>query len=164
VSLAANIAAAPSLGWQPVLVAGWPPVALLLAVELLAHDPARVPPAPAAESDQRIAEPEFPPTLDVTGRAETGETEPDSGETITLVSRPDRKGPTAEEIMWAHYQRERRAGRTPSGAELDRVVNTNNYGRGVLARWRRAGRLDEFDGRQAEAGIERLVAIDTTSR
>lgn len=26
-------------GWQPVLVAGWPPVALLLAVELLAHRP-----------------------------------------------------------------------------------------------------------------------------
>jgi hypothetical protein len=39
VSLAANIASAPSLGWQPVLVAGWPPVALLLAVELLAHRP-----------------------------------------------------------------------------------------------------------------------------
>ncbi|MEO3849892.1 DUF2637 domain-containing protein [Streptomyces sp. B8F3] len=41
VSLAANIAAAPSLAWRPVLVAGWPPVALLLAVELLAHRRAR---------------------------------------------------------------------------------------------------------------------------
>lgn len=37
VSLAANVAAAPALAWKPVLVAGWPPVALLLAVELLAH-------------------------------------------------------------------------------------------------------------------------------
>src|SRR6266511_4614638 len=37
VSLAANVAAAPRFSWQPVLVAGWPPVALLLAVELLAH-------------------------------------------------------------------------------------------------------------------------------
>ncbi|MEU6147766.1 DUF2637 domain-containing protein [Streptomyces sp. NPDC047081] len=37
VSLAANIAAAPTLEWKPVLVAGWPPVALLLSVELLAH-------------------------------------------------------------------------------------------------------------------------------
>ncbi|WP_245769368.1 DUF2637 domain-containing protein [Streptomyces indicus] len=35
VSLAANIAAAPALAWQPVLVAGWPPIALLLSVELL---------------------------------------------------------------------------------------------------------------------------------
>jgi hypothetical protein len=32
VSLAANIAAAPTLSWQPVLVAEWPPLALLLAV------------------------------------------------------------------------------------------------------------------------------------
>ncbi|WP_151478125.1 DUF2637 domain-containing protein [Streptomyces albicerus] len=39
VSLAANIAAAPVLAWKPVLVAGWPPVALLLSVELLAHRP-----------------------------------------------------------------------------------------------------------------------------
>lgn len=39
VSLAANIAAAPALEWQPVLVAGWPPVALLLSVELLVHRP-----------------------------------------------------------------------------------------------------------------------------
>ncbi|MFD4557218.1 DUF2637 domain-containing protein [Streptomyces sp. NPDC058469] len=37
VSLAANVAAAPALDWKPVLVAGWPPVALLLSVELLAH-------------------------------------------------------------------------------------------------------------------------------
>jgi hypothetical protein len=57
VSLAANIAAATTLAWQPVLVAGWPPVALLLAVELLAHRP-RVrehnetePAAPGADRD-----------------------------------------------------------------------------------------------------------------
>jgi hypothetical protein len=31
VSLAVNIAAAPELTWQPVLVAGWPPLALLLS-------------------------------------------------------------------------------------------------------------------------------------
>ncbi|WP_328767221.1 hypothetical protein [Streptomyces sp. NBC_00286] len=42
VSLAANIAAAPALEWKPVLVAGWPPVALLLSVELLVHRPVGV--------------------------------------------------------------------------------------------------------------------------
>jgi hypothetical protein len=164
VSLAANIAAAPVLGWQPVLVAGWPPVALLLAVELLAHHPAPTPPA-AAESDPRAAEPEFPPSLDLTGMAETDETEPGSGETITLAAPPDsdRKGPTAEEIMWAHYQRERAAGRTPTGAELDRVAQTNNYGRGVLARWRRDGRLDEFDRRTVRAESAGPVAASVTS-
>ena len=39
VSLAANVAAAPALEWKPVLVAGRPPVALLLSVELLVHRP-----------------------------------------------------------------------------------------------------------------------------
>ena len=39
VSLVANVAAAPALEWKPVLVAGWPPVALLLSVELLVHRP-----------------------------------------------------------------------------------------------------------------------------
>ena len=37
VSLAANVAAAPAPAWKPMLVAGQPPVALLLSVELLAH-------------------------------------------------------------------------------------------------------------------------------
>lgn len=39
VSLAANVAAAPAMEWKPVLVAGWPPVALLPSVELLVHRP-----------------------------------------------------------------------------------------------------------------------------
>ncbi|MEV6538158.1 DUF2637 domain-containing protein [Streptomyces sp. NPDC051665] len=41
VSSAANVAAVPALECKPVLVAGWPPVALLLSVELLAHRPDR---------------------------------------------------------------------------------------------------------------------------
>ncbi|WTE49211.1 DUF2637 domain-containing protein [Streptomyces sp. NBC_01622] len=51
VSLAANIAAAPALAWKPVLVAGWPPVALLLSVELLAHRPAA-----QVDSEHRVGE------------------------------------------------------------------------------------------------------------
>jgi hypothetical protein len=66
--------------------------------------------------------------------------------------------------MWAHYQRERAAGRTPTGAELDRVAGTNSYGRGVLARWRRDGRLDEFDRRTVRAESARPVAASVTSR
>lgn len=42
VSLAANIAAVSALEWKPVLVAGCPPVVLLLSVELLGHRPADV--------------------------------------------------------------------------------------------------------------------------
>jgi hypothetical protein len=46
--------------------------------------------------------------------------------------------PTAEQRMWAYYVTERAKGRTPSGAELDRIAGTNNYGRRVLRRWRQA--------------------------
>ncbi len=33
--------------------------------------------------------------------------------------------------MWAYYVAERSKGRTPTGAELDRIAGTNNYGRRV---------------------------------
>ena len=48
---------------------------------------------------------------------------------------------TAEEVMWEHYQRRVRAGLpAPTGAQLDAVAHTNNYGRAVLRKWRRSGR------------------------
>ncbi|WP_055489766.1 hypothetical protein [Streptomyces sp. TP-A0356] len=55
VSLAANIAAAPVLAWRPVLVAGWPPVALLLSVELLAHRPTLRTEAESADAEDAQA-------------------------------------------------------------------------------------------------------------
>jgi hypothetical protein len=135
VSLAANIAAAPVLGWQPILVAGWPPVALLLAVELLADHPASTPgssttsPAPPphpASRDRRLA---AVPASHQGGSAAVG---------------------TAEQRMWAYYRREQAADRTPTGAELDRIAGTNNYGRAVLARWRRTGRIPTPAARQGD--------------
>jgi hypothetical protein len=126
VSLAANIAAAPNLGWQPVLVAGWPPVALLLAVELLADHPV---PAPACSTPSPAA-PVHPAARD---------------RQLAAVPTSHRAGGvavgTAEQRMWAYYQHERAAGRTPTGADLDRIAGTNNYGRAVLARWRHTGRI-----------------------
>jgi Protein of unknown function (DUF2637) len=123
VSLAANVAAAPALGWQPILVAGWPPIALLLAVELLAH-------CPGPGSDQNS-----PQAADSVDRAGVGPWQADGA--------PFAAAGTAEQRMWAHYQRERAAGRMPTGAELDRIAGTNNYGRAVLARWRRTGRISD---------------------
>ena len=52
--------------------------------------------------------------------------------------------------MWAYYQRERAQGRTPTGAELDRVAGTNNYGRAVLARWRRTGQIPQVTPRDLD--------------
>jgi hypothetical protein len=149
VSLAANIAAAPVLSWQPVLVAGWPPLALLLAVELVVH---------SRTQDQTDAQtrPETTPAAELkseTGAIESAETAPETGtETApgtkrrtsgpAAARRPRRLGnPSAEAVMWAHFQTQRKAGHTPSGAELDRVAGTNNYGRAVLARWRDTGRI-----------------------
>jgi Protein of unknown function (DUF2637) len=167
-SLAANIAAAPGLDWRSVLVAGWPPVALLLAVELLAHRPApatagtaetvpagSMPVAAVAETTESLS----PPAAATVERAESSavaETATGTGQPVITLARPtagqDRssKG-NAEKIMWEHYERERAAGRTPTGAELDRIAGTNNYGRSVLARWRRNGRLESADTVAADA-------------
>lgn len=53
----------------------------------------------------------------------------------------DQQEPTAEQKMWAYFQTERSKGRTPTGAELDRVAATNNYGCRVLRGWKKTGRL-----------------------
>jgi hypothetical protein len=125
VSLAANIAVAPSLGWQPVLVAGWPPVALLLAVELLVHGARRQGSVLSA----------------CRSRVEGGADH--EGRVGTVVEAAELSAqPTAEQVMWNYFQAERARGRTPTGAELDRVAGTNNYGRSVIRRWRDAGRMD----------------------
>ncbi len=138
VSLAANIATAPSMSWAPILVAGWPPVALLLAVELLGHRRSR------GGADRDYAD---DPTREPERDGETGtETnsrsaaEGASEKVITLAeSRLSRR--TAEQVMWEHYQGALAAGRpAPTGAELDKIARTNNYGRAVLRKWQRRGR------------------------
>jgi hypothetical protein len=150
VSLAANIAAAPTLSWQPVLVAGWPPLALLLAVELVVHSRGQDQTG-TVETQPEItpaAEPE--PEAGAIGAIESAqtaigtETAPETRRTSSPAAarRPRRLGnPSAEALMWAHFETQRKAGRMPSGAELDRVAGTNNYGRAVLARWRDTGRI-----------------------
>lgn len=138
VSLAANIAAAPTLAWQPVLVAGWPPVALLLAAELLTHHS-----QPRAQTEtQLVAAPK---------QEHDRET---SNETKPAVAQQQSPKPPAEQAMWEHFLGEQARGRTPTGAELDRIAGTNNYGRTVLRRWRQQGRIppthsDRLNGHRA---------------
>jgi hypothetical protein len=130
-SLCANVAAAPELSVFAVAVATCPPLALLLAVELL----------------NRALKRHRAETMSETG-TETGETGVTGDETALPVrlamvsdeSRPPNE-PTAEQRMWAYYVTERAKGRTPTGTELDRIAGTNNYGRKVLRRWRQAGDL-----------------------
>lgn len=125
-SLLANVMAAPELSVPAVAVAACPPLALLLSVELL----------------NRALKRHRAETTGETGN-ETAETIETSNETsqpvrLAVVSDETRspEQPTAEERMWAYFQSERAKGRTPTGAELDRIAGTHNYGRRVLRRWR----------------------------
>jgi hypothetical protein len=177
-SLTANISAAPELTLQPILVAGWPPVALLLAVELLAHGPrsrhdgetdsvtpetgqAVVETVEAGvETGQGSSETGTAATAMVrdseTGAESSGESDGETAKVITLAGISTHGGaegePTAQEVMWAHFQREQACGRTPTGAELDRVAGTNNYGRTVLRQWRNEGRIPPVDQDQRARG------------
>ncbi len=127
-SLCANVAAAPELSVLAVAVAACPPLALLLSVELLNRALKR-----------RHAE-----TTNET-RNETTETGDGTERPVrlSLVSGQSRQQtqPTAEQRMWAYYQTEWTKGRTPTGAELDRIAGTNNYGRRILRRWKGEGRI-----------------------
>ncbi|MGI8307065.1 DUF2637 domain-containing protein [Saccharopolyspora hattusasensis] len=77
--------------------------------------------------------------------SETGETanetEPIPRLRVVSDQRKPRTEPTAEERMWAFYVTERSKGRTPTGAELDRIAATKNYGRRILQRWKHTGRI-----------------------
>jgi hypothetical protein len=84
-------------------------------------------------------------------RAHADQAERDDAEKKTRADGETEKPPTligaiqsrrtAEQIMWDHYQHRITAGLLPpTGAELDEVARTNNYGRAVLRKWRRKGR------------------------
>jgi len=174
VSLAANIAAAPVLAWQPVVVAGWPPFALVLAVELLMHGQLRDErsetgnsrdtgrnrgsrPIETAADGQDSKEPAVSPGSRAKSDGDSA-ADPCGGHApghVATLPRLEMAGNVgaqrlAEDVMWAHFQQERARGRTPTGAELDRAAGTNNYGRAVLARWRRTGRVSTADGERPD--------------
>jgi hypothetical protein len=142
VSLAANVAVAPAFAWAPVLVAGWPPVSLLLAVELLTGGPHRRASNLAGVRLRAVRTP--------------GEDQDDA----VLMG-------AAERVMWRHFLGERSRGKTPTGADLDRVAGTNNYGRAVLRRWRRGGLLatrdTPVDGCSPDSSTD-PVAIEHSAR
>jgi hypothetical protein len=128
-SLCANIAAAPELSVFAVAVAACPPLALLLAVELLNRALKRQRADTASETNAETAE---------TSKAGDGTRAVMRLAVVSDEARPPAE-PTAEQRMWAYYLTEQARGRMPTGAELDRIAGTNNYGRKVLRRWRHAG-------------------------
>jgi hypothetical protein len=123
-SLCANIASAPELSIFGVMVAACPPLALLLAVELLnrALKRRRLPTVQVADVLPEVAPVKLSTDLD----------------------QPVDK--TAEQRMWEFYEAECRQGRTPTGADLDRIAGTHNYGRRILRKWRAAGHTASIAG------------------
>lgn len=141
-SLCANIASAPELNAFAIAVAACPPLALLLAVELLNRALKRHR-AEAIATETKTARSEIAEPVGGTrdGVAESGS---ETGRVVSLAAVSPglgRRAATAERRMWDYYQAQRAQGRTPTGAELDRLAKTNNYGRRVLRRWRAEGRL-----------------------
>jgi hypothetical protein len=68
------------------------------------------------------------------------------------ASRVREAGGSATEVARAYWDAERECGRTPSGAELDRVAGTQDYGRALRRRW-----LAEEDG--SDSGEGRLHVV-----
>jgi hypothetical protein len=60
--------------------------------------------------------------------------------------------------MWQHWLECRAAGRPVTGAELDRVFGTNNYGRRVINEWVLAGRITSADVDAARTGFTSAAA------
>jgi hypothetical protein len=132
VSLCANVAAAPELTVPAVTVAACPPLALLLAVELLSHALKRHRAETLTETASTGNE--------TSGTAPAGSEMQPSDRLAAVSAWPGPvRAATAAQRMQAYYLAERAKGRTPTGAELDRVAGTNNYGRRVLRRWREIG-------------------------
>jgi len=149
-SLCANIAATPSLNGFAVAVAACPPLALLLSVELL-NTALKRHRAETTETSQRDHHRDKTAVPEVSPAVSASVSEPVSD--LPSPAQPGGSGLTAEQRMWAHYMTEPVRGREPSGAELDRVAGTNNYGRRVLRRWRDAGHIPS-----REAGSRPLPA------
>ncbi|MEW2508289.1 DUF2637 domain-containing protein [Amycolatopsis sp. NPDC047767] len=137
-SLVANICSAPMLSVLQVTVAACPPLVLLLAVELLNGALKR---RAGTETSSETARCEH--QRDETGLV--GDRSIETNEVVRLLSVPasdaQPDGCTAEQRMWAHYISQTAAGHTPSGAELDRVAGTHNYGRRILREWRAANKI-----------------------
>jgi hypothetical protein len=115
---------------------------LLLAVELLAHGARSRELTETAPAALETARP-------VPSDVRNGETGNETGQVVTLaqsstITQPpagSAAAPTAQDVVWAHCLREQARGRIPTGAELDRVAGTNNYGRTMLRQWREQGRI-----------------------
>lgn len=168
-SLCANIASAPQLNALTIAVAACPPLALLLSVELLnralkrrrsetTSGPGETPSEPQRRFGEIADETDETNTENLRDGHPTVIGTPTAPSPLSAVGNPAHPNPspgsttTAERRMWAYYWQQRANGQTPTGAELDRIVGTHNYGRRVLRRWHQRGLLPPKNGIPATKG------------
>lgn len=166
-SLCANIAAAPELSVPAVAVAACPPLALLLSVELLNRALKRH----RAETTLELAEghetpdetdsPGGDPVLSAESHDEGTSAETDSPPVLAPVSDGSQGQSNVEQRMWSYYRTQMARGHKPTGAELDREFQTNNYGRKVLQKWTKNGQLRELQAQSVDRSDPRWVPSDT---
>jgi hypothetical protein len=152
-SLVANICSAPTLSVLQVTVAACPPLVLLLAVELLNGALKQRSRETGSETASAGSETSIQTLVTGTDNETLRPVQP----IMVSPSSLEDSERTAEERMWEYYVSERACGRTPTGAELDRVAGTHNYGRRILRKWR-----TEQD-RQVN-GLGRAAAIDAETK
>ncbi|WP_051174430.1 DUF2637 domain-containing protein [Amycolatopsis orientalis] len=141
-SLCANIGSTPDLSILGITVAACPPLALLLAVELLNRALKRH----RTAATEHLTEPAIPCSADADGPVQK----------YSTTSPTPASEMTAEERMWAHYLGEQEQGRTPTGADLDRVAGTHNYGRRILRKWRNEGLFQNTHTSQPSEGKRQI--------
>jgi hypothetical protein len=108
-----------------------------------------------------VVQPERPNAA--TGHSETFDGSDRSTKPRDVAHQPTRlrtndRATTRRESMWQHWLACRAAGYPVTGAELDRVFGTNNYGRRVINEWVLAGRITSADVAAARAGLTPATA------
>ncbi|WP_410666177.1 DUF2637 domain-containing protein [Amycolatopsis sp. lyj-84] len=131
ISLCANIGSTADQSIFGITVAACPPLALLLAVELLNRALGRHRTETGALSEEQ--------SDDRGGATFSNDTAVIESTSVSKQKQPAEH--TAEERMRVYYLAEQADGRTPTGADLDRIAGTHNYGRRVLRKWRKKGIL-----------------------
>jgi hypothetical protein len=135
---AAGLTALATTGWGWLLVvavSAVPPVMLGLVAHLHAlvsgdHRTTETTTRPVNETAALSASAGTTPAETRTAHSNAGTERPASRSRSRAGSR-SRDGAGAEVLMREHWDRERAAGRTPTGADLDRVAGTRDYGRKV---------------------------------
>ncbi|OXM59320.1 hypothetical protein [Amycolatopsis vastitatis] len=148
----ANICSAPTSSVLQVTVAACPPLGLLLAIELLNGALKQRSRETGSETASAGSEMTIQALVTGTDNVTLRPVRP----VMVSLSSLENSERAAKRRMWEYYVRERASVRTPTGAELDRMAGTHNYGRRTLRKRRN-------EQNRHVNGPGRAAAIGTTT-